>query len=162
VYEGETVTLDITHTATEGGYIEPPFSHLETDETFAGSASSPSGAIEVDQAWWAVYYHNGGTGEIVRNWIIQNNSSGVLDGDTYQFENVYARWESGSLVNAGIFNVVREPDYWEYDGRVLKNGELLGEVLFDGPVILETNGPSLILRTVADGDLFLHELVPDN
>ena len=84
---------------------------------------------------------------IVRNWQMTVNSSATRGGTTYRFDNASARWEANTLFSdPPVFNVVREPDYCGRDRNVSGRApEAIGQVKFDGPVIIDTNGPSLVV-----------------
>lgn len=157
--DSQTINVDITTQGTESGYVEAPFSHLETNETIQGSISTSSSSISVNQRAWYSLMQNGTIDQITQNRILENTSSATMGGSTYQFQDGYVRWESNSLTQTGVINVVREPDYWQDAGTLWKDGQLFGEVHFNGPVVADTHGPELYLYLATGEEIFLHTLI---
>lgn len=159
---GETVMLDITHQGTENGSIESPFSELSTSESYAGTTTSPSATVNVNESSFYYFIQNSSQSVIVRNFGITSNSSAAFGGNTYQYNNANVRWETYSLLtDPGQFNVVKDSDYWQVGGNMTKNGGAFGTLEFSGPVTPGTKGPDLLMRFQNGSTTLLHTLIPD-
>jgi hypothetical protein len=161
VYEGETLTLDITHTGQEiDCYVEPPFAHYEYDESYTGTITSASASIILNQQYWASLMHNSSTYTHVKDTVLQNNSSVNISGTTYGWNDVYVKWHAGSILHdPGYFSVVIEPHNWELRGSLLKDGAVYGVLQYDRPLVAESHGPELILHLNSGEDIWLHTLI---
>lgn len=162
LYEGEMLSLNVTHTGTEYGSIEPGWTELKYDENYSGTVNSPSSEIIISQYSYNSRIHNSNAGIHVLNGQLTNNSSATFNGVTYNFQSVHAAWAAGSSLNdPGAFNIVIDTNYWVAQGVMLKNGEHFGTVQFTGPVVANAyGGPDLILHLNTGEDIFLHTLVP--
>ncbi len=161
LYEGEMLTLNITHTGQENGSIEPGWTHLVHDEYYSGSINSASTQITISQNSYMSRLHDSNTGTHVLNGQFTCNSSFKLNGITYKYEDAHAAWAAGSVLNdPGTFNVVIDTNYWNARGTMLRDGQLFGNIQFTGPVVLNAyGGPDLVLHLTTGEDVFLHTLV---
>lgn len=161
LHEGEIVTLNLVHNGEEYGSIEPGWTHLMHDENYSGTISSPSAQMTISQSSYMSRLHDSNTATHVLNGQLTNNSSFVLNGITYKYENAHAAWAAGSTLSSGDFNVVIDTNYWKAQGTMLKNGQLFGNIQFTGPVVANAyGGPDLVLHLTTGEDIFLHTLVP--
>jgi len=162
LYEGEIITLNVTHSGTEYGSIEPGWTQLIHDENYGGTVGSPSFQMNISQYSYSSRTHNSNAGIHVLNGQLTNNSSATLNGITYQYQNAHAAWAAGSSLNdPGAFNIVIDTNYWDAQGIMLKNGQPFGTIQFTGPVVANAyGGPDLVLRLNTGEDIFLHTLVP--
>ena len=161
LYEGEMLTINITHHGNENGFVEPGWSYLAHDETYTGTANSATRQMTISQTSYTSRMHNSNTANHVLNGQLTNNSSATMNGVTYQFNNAHAAWAAGSTINEPTaFNVVIDPNYWVAQGNMTKDGLLFGNIQFTGPVVAnEYGGPDLVLHLTTGEDIFLHTLV---
>jgi hypothetical protein len=57
------------------------------------------------------------------------------------------------------YNEVIDTSYWLASGTALKNGQIDGQVLFDGSVVAGTQGPHLILLLNSSNTVILNNLL---
>lgn len=163
-YEGEISTLSILHTGKMQHGIDP-YQHIalhEYEEQCSGTVLFDTAQLTISEEYWASYTYNSQTINHVFNYWIRNNSSAVLGGTTYQYQNATVRWEKESFrtQSGGYqYNVVQQPSYWICGGSLLKNGQAFGTLQFSGPVVVNTHGPDLLLHLGTGEDYFLHTLI---
>jgi len=163
-YDGETSTLSILHTGKMQHGIGA-YQHIalhEYEEQCSGTVLFDTAQFTISEEYWASYTYNSQTINHVFNYWIRNNSSAVLGGVTYQYQNATVRWEKESFqIQSGgyQYNVVQQPSYWICGGSLLKNGQVLGTLQFSGPVVVNTHGPDLLLHLGTGEDYFLHTLI---
>jgi hypothetical protein len=161
LYYGITMNTNINHSGSKYYDIGSGYAFYRYWEQYSGSANSSFASITVSEASFIYIAHDSNLGQHVRNQQFQNNSSASFGGNTYQYQNAYASWAAGSLLDdPGAFNVVIDVNYWSTNGQMLKNGVQFGVVEFDGPVVAGFPGPNLILRLVATNEpVFIHTLI---
>ena len=161
LHYGITMNTNINHSGSKYYDIGTSYAFYRYWEKYSGSASSSFASITISEVSFIYIAHNSNIGQHIRNQQFQNNSSATFNGNTYQYQNAYASWAAGSLLNdPGAFNVVMDVNYWSASGQMLKNGVQFGAVEFDGPVVAGSSGPNLILRLVATNEpVFIHTLL---
>ncbi len=160
VFRDELMSVNIADNGKSTYESGSGFVFSTRDSTYTGSAQTPSVAITVKEAYYNGLVHNSNIGQHVKNVQLACDSSTSLNGNTYAFQGAHAAWALGSLLTEGKFNVVIDSEYWAARGNLLKNGQVIGAVMYDGPVVEDTYwGPKLILRMVSGGgDIQIYSL----
>lgn len=169
VYNDETLQIDIVDEGDQTSSVDSGWAESELTTGTTGTVTSPTASITVNQSYWSHLIHNSGDAVEIRNFIFRNGNTASFNGSNYQFVGEEAgrpasvRWEAYTHFGSGgpdstWLNTVSEPDYWLYEGGLLKDGAVYGLLQFTGPVISGTWGPDLELHT-AEGDILLHSLI---
>jgi hypothetical protein len=158
-YEGENVTLNLTHTGTENGTVDWNWADYEYQEQYAGTVTSATSSTNVSESSWSSLIHDGSQGRTIINKQLWNNSSATLGGSTYQYQSAHVAWASMGVLGETVGFVVIDQEYWVAEGTMLKDGALFGQVQFDAPVIEGTGGPQLVLHLTTGEDIVLHTLI---
>ncbi|TWT42336.1 hypothetical protein RAS1_34670 [Phycisphaerae bacterium RAS1] len=163
--ERGTLELDLTHAGdwdNTGSDSYAGFLFHKRNETAEGVIRGGGATIEVHEQYSFLYaFQNTPYVRHLFQYGIQNAST-VRVGETgYALDGVYVRWEKQSANGAGeaLYNVVGEPGYWTCGGRLVSDGQTVGQVEFDGPVVDGSHGPDLVLRMSSGESVVLHPLI---
>ncbi|MBU0637973.1 MAG: Ig-like domain-containing protein [Planctomycetes bacterium] len=167
VYEGQMHTVDLTYEGTQEGEVDYNWAASTWGDECRGTITAGTTALTISESYWGYYTY--WDGKHVFNRGMTNNSSATIGGVTLKFQEAKVRWEKVSRGPSSAddgyrdveyaFNKVAEPDYWYCQGNLLRNGQAIGTVEFDGPVVYDTKGPDLILRLNTGEAILLHPLI---
>ena len=162
VYDGAATTLSLHHTGTKEWEVDVSFASYYYQEQCTGTASSAAYQATINDQYFKRLMHDANAGQHASNTGLLSNSSMVVGGNTYAYNNgqvVWAAWtpslDSASL---GVYNEATDPSYWTASGTLSKNGTQYGTLQFSGPVIQNSSGPVLLLA-VSGGLYLIHPLL---
>lgn len=163
VYNGEVMTLNVSHSGSYYREISGGFAMFEYTEQASGTSNTNSFSINISEGYWRKMIHNSNESKFVLNTELTNNSSGNYGGTTYKYQNAKVFWAAftqfSDSANMNMYNQVIDASQWSVQGSLLKNGQTYGVLQFDGPVINYTPGPDLILHLNDGTNIYLHPLI---
>jgi hypothetical protein len=158
-HDGEPWTVNMTHTATLFRQVESGWLQAQYDEAMIGSAISPGMDLNINQTSWIEFIQTTAfPPRHLRNDIRRNNSSATVGGSFYRMDDAGAKWAIGTWFNDGIFNAVSDPGYWFLQNGMSKDGQPVGQLAWDGPVLEYGIKPNLVLEVQQGGQVVLLNL----
>ncbi len=137
-FNGVVATLNLVN----AGQVSADFSGGNVDytslETVQGTLSSANASSTVNEEY---EYRFLSVSNAVEQWKQSNTSTLMIGGDTYTLQNLFVR---GTCSN----NQVAEPEFWQAQGSLLRNGETIGVVEFEAfpSAGLPCPGPKPVVR----------------
>lgn len=163
IYYNENTNVNLIHTGVSSSSVDNGFAESEYQEQCSGSTSSSVMNASINDQYYSHIIHNSNTKQFVQNKEMLSNSSATINNNTYQFLNAHLRWAAGTQfrdsAQAGIYNEAIDGNYWIAEGKMNKNGQHLGDVVFQQHASLPTYGPSLVLKTVGGQNYLLHPIL---
>lgn len=147
-YDGVPLTIDLLLESTIDSEVDVSFSSYDTYQEATGTIASPTSAIEVRE----VYQYKSIFGDVAaQNIHLWNDSVATLDGVTYAYVGAYVRREY-------VDGALSQTDYWLTEGSLVRDGTVIGQVTWDGPILTGTRGPNAQVL-LADGSTLPLETV---
>jgi hypothetical protein len=142
ILDGDVLTCGLSH---RGKTIECS-NGIETDETIAGTAGIGGMNLALDERYEA---NEGGSWDAPpwtgwRLWTVSLNSTGVFRDREFTMQGMRTsgHYFLESWYHGGWTDWTQ---HWLAEGKLLKNGEPYGTVLFTGPVVTGVAGPDAVL-----------------
>ena len=161
VFDSQIMSSNISHTGNIEYDIGNGYAFYTYREQATGTSTTGSFSVNVNEQYIKKIANNSNTSTFVMTTQIRNNSSGNFSGTNYQYQNVDVFWVAGSVLYTGYYDKVIDSGDWSVQGNLIKNGQVYGNVQFDGAVVNGTYGPNLILHLNNGTNIFLHTLIAD-
>jgi len=143
--KASTVDLNFTGKKMWGDPSGQIILFKETQD-IAGKYISNLSNINLSESYTYQTSYNSYSKYEVQTYINEKEITAKIGETNFQLTNYKVKWESDATLNDGIaVKRVSSPNYWNAQGILYKDGNLFGNVKFDGPVINDTTGPKVIL-----------------
>lgn len=159
LFDSQSMNLNIAHNGNISYDIGNGYAFYTYTESATGTSSTNAFSVNINESYWRWIGNNSNLSTFVINTEIINNSFCNYGGTTYQYQNAKVVWAAASVIYGGYYNQVVDPNYWTAQGVMIKNGQVYGNVQFNGPVINGSYGPDLVLHLNNGTDIFLHTLI---
>jgi hypothetical protein len=157
----QIMSSNISHTGNIEYDIGNGYAFYTYREQATGNSNTGSLSVNVNEQYKREIGNNSNTSTFIMATQIKNNSSGDFSGTVYQYQNVDVFWVAGSVLYTGYYDKVIDSGSWSVQGNLIKNGQVYGNVQFDGAVVNGTYGPNLILHLNSGTNILLHTLIAD-
>lgn len=161
----EPLAVELTHNGdwdNSGSDAYAGFLFERRAESAGGTIRGGDAVITVSDEYEFNYaFHNTPFVRHLFQYWMRTNSSVRVSESTFAYENALVRWEKQSASGGGeaLYNVVGEPGYWACSGALLRDGQVLGNLEFTGPVEDGSYGPDLVLKLATGESVLVHPLI---